>query len=41
MVKKSERAPNILYKKLLDKMKVAMYFDSNVHRDGAKEEKSF
>ena len=39
MMTKSERISSILQKKLLEKTKILIYFDSNVNRDGMKEEK--
>ena len=39
MMTKSARISNILYKKLLEKTKNLIYFDSNANRDGMKEGK--
>ena len=39
MVTKSERMPNILYMKLQEKTYTLLHFDTNVNRDGIKEEK--
>jgi len=38
-VKKSERISKIVKKKLLEKTKIPTSFDSNINRDGIKEEK--